>query len=690
MGLFLFLTCAGTSGHAEDPHAAHADSAADAHAQSMERHVTVTLDGQPTAGITVLQGGTDRRTLTDERGQSVVTLDAAVEGELWILAAHPEARTRGGPTTLDDDTPLVIELERFDASDNPAYLFEHPGSPSDRRTTNRCAHCHQTLNEAWHESPHRTSASNPRVQDVYAGTATALADEQACTEAGGSWWEGRVPGTEETGPRCYLGRGTLPDLDEACGSEAPCDLAPTATGACADCHAPALDGVLGGRDLLEATGLAYDFGVSCDVCHKVEAVDLASDAPGVAGRLRILRPSEDPGSPMLGSWQPLTFGPFDDVASVRMGGVQRDHFASGEICAGCHQHDQPVLVPGASADPDRWPEGTLPIHTTWEEWSTGPLGGVTPCQSCHMPPDPSVGNSADLGNLLDSIEPGMVAGWYRPPGTVRAHSWVGPRAPESGLLELAATLDLAGSIDGDVLTVEATVTNANSGHALPTGEPLRHLLLRVDASCDGTSLAPTGGDVLPAWAGALDSQGAGGDWLRWPGAEVGEEIVVMERPGDFHDYTGTGPFGDGRFDAADKGLPVEHLAGSARVVSVTGDAVTLDAVLPPGDRAYRLTAAAWPGEDGEAIGQAGRPGFAFARLLVDLDGAAMVPHHRAVDVASDNPLQPGRSWTSSHTFAATCASPTLGGVLLYRDAPLDLAAERRWSLTDRIVAEVTR
>jgi hypothetical protein len=87
---------------------------------------------------------------------------------------------------------------------------------------------------------------------------------------------------------------------------------------------------------------------------------------------------------------------------------------------------------------------------------------------------------------------------------------------------------------------------------------------------------------------------------------------------------------------------------------------------------------------------AGRPGFAFAKVLADADGNLMVPHHRAVDVVSDNRLLPSSSWTSTHTFAATCDSPSLHATLLYRSAPLAIADERGWTRTDRVMDQVTR
>ena len=48
----------------------------------------------------------------------------------------------------------------------------------------------------------------------------------------------------------------------------PCDTVATEFGGCADCHAPAINGRLGGRDLLEATDFSYDYGVHCDFCHE--------------------------------------------------------------------------------------------------------------------------------------------------------------------------------------------------------------------------------------------------------------------------------------------------------------------------------------------------------------------------------------------------------------------------------------
>ena len=634
--------------------------------------VAVTLDGELTEGVRVVQGGVSNDALTDGSGAATVAVDFDLDAEFWLIASHPEARqgvVEVPEQWAEGDPSLSIALTRFDASDNPEYVFHDPGEPDRRNTTGMCAHCHVTINEYWIDSPHRAAAKNPVVHDIYAGAAAAYSDEASCSAAGGRWWQGLGPGTNAAAMRCYLGAGALPDLNEGCGDSAPCDGDAEETGACADCHAPGIDGVLGGRDLLEATELGYEYGVHCDVCHKVESIDL--DAPaGVAGRLRILRPSE-PTS--LLPFLPMYFGPFHDVGNPFMGAVQRDHFRQATLCAGCHELAQPAL--GATGlDPTRWPSGTLPIHTTYSEWAMTPLNPAVPCQDCHMQGDTGVTNSADLQRL--SIEAGLAAGWVRPPGSVRKHTVEGPRLPESSLLRLAVSIDAISEVQDGVQTVSVTLSNTGAGHAVPTGEPMRALILAVEGGCGDNTLRPVGGDAIPDFGGALDRRDSDEDWSIWPGASTGDVVRVVALTGAYHDYSGFGPFGDGTFDAAAKGLPVEEVVGSSTIVGVSGDSVTFDEPLPAGARAYR----------GDARSRAGAPGFAFARVLADAGGARMAPHHRAVDVVSDNRILAGEVWTSTHRFEATCADPSVSAWLTHRPYPEGLRRERGWADRDQVIA----
>lgn len=644
------------------------------------RRVTVTLDGVPVAGATVMQGGNPTRWVTDLAGSAFVSLDPTIaeRGEMVLLAAHPEARTASaydpGPHEV---TPLPLELFRFAPLDNESYVFHDPGEPTRRDSTAQCAHCHVTINADWVKTPHRFSAQNVVVQDLYAGTASAVATSAECVAAGGVWAAGTEPGTKKNVDRCYIGDGVLPALNPECGPGQPCD-APSTTGACADCHAPGMDGKLGGRNLLEASGHAFEYGIHCDVCHRVESVDLDAP-PGVAGRLRLLRPSEASPSPGLGQWRPIMFGPWPDVANPLMGGVEREHFHDGTLCAGCHQLDQPVLVPGVQIDTSRWPEGTLPVHSTYAEWAAGAFSGA-PCPSCHMPPDPSVGNGADLYNEVDGPE-GIATGWLRAPGSVRRHVWFGPRQPEGGLAALAAAIFIEKDATGDEVVARVTVKNVGCGHAIPTGEPLRALLLGVEAFCDSARLAPSGGDAVPDFGGYEDRKTKGEDWSIWAGAKPGDVVRVVRRPGAFHDYAGFGRFGDGSFSPAQKGMPVEIVAGAREIVAVNADNVVFDAPLPEGDIAYRAAT---------STARAGSAGFGFARVLAGADGRRMIPHFLAADVRSDNRLLPQASFTTEHRFTKTCADPEIRAVLIHRALPLELARERKLVVADSVIAEARR
>lgn len=647
--------------------------------------VTVTLDGVGTEGITVVQGGSERRWTTGPDGRVVIELDPDVVGQPGIAAVHPEART-GGAEIFPNTTEVTIDLVRFDDSDNPDYAFADPGEPGRRGAADVCAHCHVALNEDWHDSPHRTSAANTTVHDLYAGAAAAFDSAAACTTAGGVWLQGIEPGTGATAMRCYIGDGALEAVNAACNAP-PCEPTATEFAACADCHAPAIDGALGGRNLLDAQGVAFDFGVSCDACHRVERVDLAAE-PGVAGRLRLLRPSE-PGSPTLGAGGllPITFGPSFDSPNPRMGSVQRDHFRDATICAGCHQHESAPMRVGDTIDTGRWPSGRLPIQTTYAEWLEGPMNPTTPCQECHMPPRAEQMNAA---NLQDTQVFGVAGGWQRAPGAVRNHGALGPRTAEARMLSLAASVFVDKSVDAGTLVATVRVKNTGAGHAIPTGEPMRSIVLSVEARCNGTPLVATGGDAVPDFGGALAVKTAQQDWNDWPDAQVGDVVRVVARPGGHHDYQGPLTFGDGSRTPVERGMPVETVVGEATIANVAGSNVTFATPLPAGDVAYLVRGAAVPTQGSDAALLAGASGFAFARVLVDANGARQVPHFTAVDVASDNRLPPQSSFTTTHRFSSPCSDPVVTARLSYRSYPARLADERGWTNIDRVMAEVTR
>ena len=87
---------------------------------------------------------------------------------------------------------------------------------------------------------------------------------------------------------------------------------------------------------------------------------------------------------------------------------------------------------------------------------------------------------------------------------------------------------------------------------------------------------------------------------------------------------------------------------------------------------------------------AGAPGFAFARVLADADGEVMVPHHRAVDVVSDNRILPQQAWTSTHRFAVTCADPVVDVELVHRAWTPALGDSRGWSGGETLMEASTK
>ena len=678
MTLLLILACTDTPPVDSDPTDSPVDTQDSAVQvlESLDVVVNVTLDGEAVQGAWVVQGGRSGHRLTDAEGSASLTLDMTLDGEVAVSVSHPQARTAHQLVRDGEETAFLVELTRFDDTDNLDYVFADPGFPDQSDTTAQCSHCHKTINRSWYGSPHRDAASNPWVQGLYAGTAEL--DQAECAQAGGAWSAGLEPGTRAAIERCYLGPGTLTDLNDC--SEG-CDESATAFGQCADCHAPSINGLLGGRDLLEAEGLEHSEGVSCDVCHKVESTDPESSAPGVAGWLSVLRPSEE--GALGQDYFPLMFGPYPDVPSPVMGAVPREHFQDGSLCGGCHEHWQEALMPESSLDASRWPEG-LPVHTTYSEWQQGPLGEALACQSCHMPPDPDVGNSADLGNIIE-LKPGVVPGWMRPAGDVRQHSWVGPRTPSSQMLQLAAGLDLELETLQGGWMVTAKVSNVGPAHFIPTGEPMRQIFVVLEATCEGQPMSATGGAALPAWLGSLESQDSDGDWTQWPSAQAGDVIRVVQDGGPL-DYSGWGPFADGTF--TDKGLRDERVVGSAVVTSVAEGGVSLDSKLPAGDRAYLVRGAELPSSSDQLAGMwAGAPGMSFQRVMSGTDGAWMVPHHAAVDVVADNRIAPGESASSTHLFGACAETPQVTAVLLHRGTTWALAEEKNWTLNDSLMAK---
>jgi cytochrome c554/c'-like protein len=160
-------------------------------------------------------------------------------------------------------------------------------------------------------------------------------------------------------------------------------------------------------------------------------------------------------------------GPFGDRRAPHA--VRRNpEFRSADFCLRCHQAVQ--AYPG---------KNFVCTFQTGDEWRAGPHArrGRT-CQDCHMP----------------AVERALVAG-----GTTRRtgrHGWIGSRLRKGGETAPALWDSLAallppgielradpapGSAAGSTAVWSVRALNANAGHRLPTGDPERGVLIRLEA-----------------------------------------------------------------------------------------------------------------------------------------------------------------------------------------------------------------
>ncbi len=198
---------------------------------------------------------------------------------------------------------------------------------------------------------------------------------------------------------------------------------------CIGCHAPTTL-VTGDYDLILPITRE---GVTCDFCHTVKGVNLAE---------------EDPYEFDLGNtkWGPLKSG-------VVVEGGHENAFSEvhrrAEFCAACHQ-----VV-------NKW---GFYVLNTYAEWKEGPYAkeGIQ-CQNCHMPEKFGV----------PIVNPEVVHTRYN----VNSHQFLGGHSEIT--LTRAATISSILDIVDDSLLVVVYVTNAESGHRLPTGIPSRKVILRV-------------------------------------------------------------------------------------------------------------------------------------------------------------------------------------------------------------------
>ncbi len=270
---------------------------------------------------------------------------------------------------------------------------------------------------------------------------------------------------------------------------------PLAKGNCAACHVPALAlNAPFDTDPSRAGGVGAD-GVSCDVCHKVReaAVDDSGGRPGVLS-YAFARPL--PGKDAF-------FGQLDDVIAGpdSFNALYRE----SRYCAPCHH-------------------GTfwrVRAYSEFEEWAASAYAKRNiQCQDCHMK------LRTDRRRFALEKEGGVV----RDPGMISSHVQYGLN--DEPFMREAVTLSTRAEAQGYRVRVRVSVRNSGAGHHLPTGSPMRNMILLVEASdARGRPLPLVEGDRVPDWAGKGSVQR--GDYAGLPGKGFAKILTdLVEYPAD--------------------------------------------------------------------------------------------------------------------------------------------------------------
>jgi len=414
------------------------------------------------------------------------------DGPVGVSAWAPGYFIGGGSEHAAGDEVqfTLVALPDGDFSDYDWVSVDATGG----KESGACAACHSSVGtdlglslpaDQWRLDAHGVSARNLRFLTMYEG-ADVHGNQSPPTRYVTTRDYGRVPLSPDSSLD-YYGPGYVLDFPETAGN-------------CGACHTPmaSADDAYG-VDPRTLEGAAAE-GVGCDFCHKVSDVVVAEDGlpwPGRPGVLSIelARPPEG---------HQFFAGPFDDVAPGE------DTYSALQLesrfCAACHHAVFWDTV----------------IYDSYGEWLrsdySSPETGQT-CQDCHMPP---------TGATVFALP--KEGGRERDPATIASHLM--PGAADEELLQSALTMEVGVERTSDVIDVEVTLRNDNTGHHVPTDSPLRQVILLVEViDAAGQSLDLASGPTLPEWCGVGDP--SDGYYAGLPGAayaKVLEELWTEVSP----------------------------------------------------------------------------------------------------------------------------------------------------------------
>jgi cytochrome c554/c'-like protein len=225
---------------------------------------------------------------------------------------------------------------------------------------------------------------------------------------------------------------------------------------CLGCHAP----MVGQLNDFELSRKVSWEGVTCDYCHSIREVRDDGKNPKAAVQ--------------FGS---VKSGPSKDSISPAHGTAFSSVHTSAKLCAVCHEYRNSL---------------GFPVITTYSEWKDSPSGkGDLECQQCHM----------------ELVKGAVVDPRVRRESSHRVNLHAMPGSHSVSQLDRALTAKLSAIRNGETIDVVVKVKNEGAGHDLPTGSPMRQLILEVRATAEGVTtdsarrtytrvLADAGGAVI--------------------------------------------------------------------------------------------------------------------------------------------------------------------------------------------------
>jgi hypothetical protein len=375
---------------------------------------------------------------------------------------------------------IVISLNPLPTRDNSEYdwFVTEDGV----RGSAACGLCHREYPE-WQADAHSQSAQNVRFMSVYTGN-NAHGDPGQIVQFDA---EGKPLPPDPDEP--YYGPGFRLDNRNRAGNCATCHT-PLASKAPNDqtcgwsgCHMDITVERSNGEipPNAYASSIRGKEGIPCEFCHKIGEVFIDDetqiphpDKPGILS-YRLHRPRTDEDQVM--------FGTLIDV--MRQDSYQ-PLLEKSEFCAGCHYG-----VFGGIVGMERVADG-IEVYSTYAEWQASPYNDLETgksCQDCHMP------ISAENWFVFPEKD-GLVRD-YLP---LHNHTMRGIQ--DVDFMQNAVTMETTAERMGDQINVEISITNDQTGHHIPSGVPIRSMMLVIEVVDDeGTLLDLIAGSVNPDYTG---------------------------------------------------------------------------------------------------------------------------------------------------------------------------------------------